>query len=93
MQATIDLVGSVKLHKSIDPQNMKMYYTYSTEIAGIIYTRCIERLEEFIDFDGATATLAVECFYVILQMVINNFKDNLISFLSSVGKDTVLTLD
>lgn len=89
MQCCIDLVNSIKSRKSIDPQIMKVYYTYCCEIAGIVYMRCIKRLEEFVDFDFSSGILATECFGAILNIINSLYKNNLSSFLSNLGKISI----
>lgn len=84
MQATISQLHLLKSRKGLERN--KEYYTYCKEIAEIIYPKCIERLEEFIEFDITTAALAVECFDVILSIVSINYKSELKSFLCAVGR-------
>ncbi|KAF2901837.1 hypothetical protein ILUMI_04348 [Ignelater luminosus] len=85
MNATIQLVQRLKSLKTTKAQHTKMYYNYVTEIAGILYERCIARLNEFIDFDCTTAILSLECFHLILVVISNHYRSNLPTFLCVVA--------
>ncbi|KAI4458189.1 hypothetical protein MML48_7g00003128 [Holotrichia oblita] len=83
MQATAFQLQQISTHKC--PERNKEYYTHCKEIAKIIYPKCINRLEEFLEFDVTTATLAVECFHTILNIVCTHYNGELKSFLCVVG--------
>lgn len=73
LQSTISLLSNVK-----DPKNTKNeLFDHCTEIASILYHRCIKRLDEFLDFDVCTANLAADCFHSILTFLFTSSKKNL----------------
>lgn len=86
MQATLNLVASVKNKKFIEVQMAKNTYEHLCNIAVVLYERIIKRLADFIDFDCTTAVLAVDCFLLILNTVNNNFRSNFRAFLAKVGE-------
>ncbi|RZC32680.1 Fanconi anemia group I protein -like [Asbolus verrucosus] len=69
----------------MEVQCAKIVFGHLCEIGMVLYERIIKRLIDFIDFDCATAVLAVECFLVILHIISNHHKSNFKSFLSKVG--------
>lgn len=83
MQATVFQLQQISTHKCLERN--KEYYTQCRDIAKIIYPKCINRLEEFLEFDVTTATLAVECFDTILNIVCTHYNGELKSFLCVVG--------
>lgn len=83
MQAVAFQLQQISSSKSIERN--KEYYVYCRDIAKIIYPRCIDRLEDFVEFDVTTAALAVECFNVILTIITTNYGNELKSFLCVVG--------
>ncbi|EEZ98882.2 Fanconi anemia group I protein homolog-like Protein [Tribolium castaneum] len=89
MQATLNLVTSLKHKKNIETQTAKVLYDHLCDIAMVIYERIIKRMDEFASFDCTTAVLAAECFLLILNIVNNHHGSNLKAFLSRVGgRDT-----
>lgn len=83
------LVNLIQLHKNarlLNKQETKEVYDGCTEIALILYARCIVRMKEFIDFDAATAVLAAECFHDIVLLISAHFGGHFQNFLCSVGK-------
>lgn len=91
MNATINMVQRLKSLKT-KAQHTKMYYNYITEIAGILYERCIARLDEFIDFDCTTAILSLECFHLIVVVISNHYRSHLPAFLCAVGESEIMCL-
>lgn len=83
MQATVSQLQQINTHKGLEKN--KELYIYCSDIAKIIYPRCIQRLEEFLEFDVTTAVLAVDCFHIILNIVSNNYRDKLKTFLCTVS--------
>lgn len=89
MQCAITLIHNLKGEKgekSVDSRNFKGAFVHLTELGIVIYERCVERLEEFVDFDSTTALLATDCFYGILNLVIASCKEDFLQFLITVGE-------
>ncbi|CAG9823300.1 unnamed protein product [Phaedon cochleariae] len=87
MEATLHSVMAVKKRKDVDSNIKKVYFDHVTDIAVIIFDRIVKRLEDFVDFDSVTASLAMECFNVILNLVHTQYTSNLRSFLNKVVPD------
>ncbi|KRT83344.1 hypothetical protein AMK59_4329 [Oryctes borbonicus] len=83
MQATAYQLQQLSTQK--DLERNKEYYGYCTNVAKIIYPRCINRLEEFLEFDISTANSSVECFNIILSIVCANYSSEVKSFLCAIG--------
>ena len=86
IQAIMELLQSLKNVNMIGLPNPDQYFNYFTEIATILYEKCILRLNEFIDFDSCTAIMAVECFHMILNMVNVNYSKKWQLFLKNMCK-------
>ncbi|KAJ8921771.1 hypothetical protein NQ315_008396 [Exocentrus adspersus] len=85
MQATLTVIQNVKRCKVIETKHKKTYYDYITDIASVIYNRIVRRLNDFIDFDCTTANLAMECFHLIITVIVSHYKSNFKSFLNKVA--------
>ncbi|KAF5276046.1 hypothetical protein FQA39_LY00842 [Lamprigera yunnana] len=89
MGATLQLIKKLKGFKIEELKSNKRYYDQIRTIAEILYNHCIVRLDSFIDFDSITATLAMECFYLILSVVSTHYKSNFLVFINDLAeKDT-----
>lgn len=86
MQTAIDLVQASKTTRILDKQESKVIYDYYTDIAEILYERCISRIEEFLDFDTETAVLSAECFRCVVLAVGAQHKANMNNFFCDVGE-------
>lgn len=82
----MELLQSLKNVNMKGLRNSGQYFNYFTEIATILYEKCIIRLNEFIDFDSCTAIMAVECFHMILNMINTNYGEEWQIFLRNVCK-------
>lgn len=89
LQASLDLIQSHKNLKLLNKQEAKEVYDGCTEMATILYDRCIARMKEFIDFDLTTALSAVDCFHNIVALVTAQYGNNFQNFLSTVGKKSI----
>ncbi|CAH2009829.1 unnamed protein product [Acanthoscelides obtectus] len=98
MHTTFTLVQNAKKLKVIDTQIKKNYYEHISDIAAIIFRRIVKRLVDFLDFDSATAVLAMDCFHNILSLISTQYKSNVKSFLKKIvdeadkDKDTIRQL-
>lgn len=86
LQTALDLIQSHKNTKLLNKQEAKEVYDGCTEMASILYDRCILPMKEFIDFDLPTAILAAECFQNIVALITTQYGSNFQNFLSTVGK-------
>ncbi|KAF5299517.1 hypothetical protein FQR65_LT01100 [Abscondita terminalis] len=84
LEATIHLVKNLKSLRTEEDRYKKLCFNFLTEIAVILYERCIVRLDSFLDFDSMSATLAMECFYLILKVIGHHFKKKLPLLLSTL---------
>ncbi|KAK4882809.1 hypothetical protein RN001_006128 [Aquatica leii] len=89
MEASLQLVKKLKSFKTEDVRYKKMCFNFLTDIAGILYERCIVRLDSFLDFDTLTASLALECFYLILKVIGVHYKPKFSLFLSSLVNKSI----
>lgn len=86
LQTSVELIQRYKNVRFLNKQDAKELYHECTEMASILYERCILRMKEFLDFDTQTAVLAAECFYNIILLITTQYGNNLHHFLSVVGK-------
>ncbi|KAJ8938554.1 hypothetical protein NQ314_011443 [Rhamnusium bicolor] len=87
MQATIHLVHNVKRHKDIESRYKKLSYDHITDVALVLFSRIVKRLNEFINFDSTTAVLAMDCFHAILVLITSQYKSNMKIFMNKVVGD------
>ncbi|CAG9854126.1 unnamed protein product [Phyllotreta striolata] len=87
MGTVLHLAQTSKHKKELDTAVKKLHFDHITAIATIIYKRIIKKLAEFTDFDAPTAVLAMECFNLLINLIINQYKNNLSSFLNTVAFD------
>ncbi|XP_056642069.1 Fanconi anemia group I protein isoform X1 [Diorhabda sublineata] len=87
LAATLFLIREVKRRKDLETGTKKIYYDHITEVASLLFRGIVRRMNEFVDFDSATAVLALECFDLILHTINVNYKPNLQSFLSKIVSD------
>nr|XP_022920063.1 Fanconi anemia group I protein-like [Onthophagus taurus] len=85
MQSTINLVQSLKKSKHLSTNQKIKDYKNCLNVAKIIYKRCLERMDEFVDFDPVTTVLAADCFQIILKLVCTRYNDDLSKFLCEVA--------
>ncbi|KAJ8983001.1 hypothetical protein NQ317_014296 [Molorchus minor] len=84
MQVTLHLIENVKRFKCVETRYKKMFYDHLTDVAAVLFHRIINRLTEFIDFDCATAALAVDCFHAILKLMTGQYRGNFRQFLQKI---------
>uniref|UniRef100_A0A1Y1K0T8 Fanconi anemia group I protein n=1 Tax=Photinus pyralis TaxID=7054 RepID=A0A1Y1K0T8_PHOPY len=85
MRCTIQLIKKLKSMRKAEVHCNKMYYNYITEIACILYNSCVTHFDSVLDFDSSTATLVLECFYIILGIINLHYRNSMATFLNSVA--------
>jgi hypothetical protein len=59
--------------------------TFVSCIYSVLYTHCVAKLQEFMEFDIGSAGTSLECFHELFGLVCSHHKDKLGHFLGEVG--------
>lgn len=70
LRATLELITELKSSDSLDRNELATNLGNCIAVGGILFERCIQKLNDLVDFDKTCASLAAECFHGILVYVI-----------------------
>ncbi|KAF7283340.1 hypothetical protein GWI33_000852 [Rhynchophorus ferrugineus] len=96
MQAALVSVGRIKNQKVLNIAKRKYYFDSLRSLFRLIYKGVIVSFNDYVQFDCTTAICAMECFYAIILLINNQYKEYINNFLrkdeeASTEKETDLT--
>jgi hypothetical protein len=54
-----------------------------------VYSECVAKLQEFVEFDAGTAALALDCFNELFGLICSHYEEKLGLFLEEVGMSVI----
>lgn len=81
---------TLKLLKASQAENHSILKSTSRlnsyiNIGSVVYSQCVAKLQEFVEFDAGTAALTLDCFNVLFGLICSHYEKKLGKFLGEVG--------
>ncbi|KAL0269203.1 UNVERIFIED_CONTAM: hypothetical protein PYX00_007013 [Menopon gallinae] len=84
LNATLTLLKQAKLVPATELSKDSPSLGYLTKIGRVIFTKCVQRVGEMIEFDRVSAVLVLECFAELIQLVLSNFQEKFTAFFGDI---------